>query len=144
MMKTTFFATPDDAETAFYQAFESRNIDAMMSVWSQAEYIECIHPMGDHLQGVDAIRAGWESLFSASPEVRFHILDQRYISEGEFSFHVVSENLRISEEEEQPSQILATNVYEKTEQGWKMILHHASPASDKMLMQITPAPPLLH
>ena len=38
------FASPEQAEAAFYSAFEKADLDAMMSVWAEDEDIVCMHP----------------------------------------------------------------------------------------------------
>ena len=58
------YTTPGDAAHAFYQAFEARDLDAMMATWADDEEIVCVHPGGTRLVGYAAVRAGWEQLFS--------------------------------------------------------------------------------
>ena len=40
--------------------------------------------------------------------------------------------------------VLATNVYHKTAQGWRMVAHHASPGSQAELQEINEQPQVLH
>jgi ketosteroid isomerase-like protein len=49
------FATPEDVETAFYEAIARADLAALMSVWADDEEIVCIHPTGQRLTGTDAI-----------------------------------------------------------------------------------------
>jgi hypothetical protein len=39
---------------------------------------------------------------------------------------------------------IVTNVYLKTEQGWRMVLHHASPGLAREVQEIAEAPSTLH
>ncbi|MFI4923833.1 MAG: YybH family protein, partial [Vicinamibacteria bacterium] len=48
------YTTPQDAATAFYQAFEARDLDAMMATWADDEEIVCVHPGAQRLVGYDA------------------------------------------------------------------------------------------
>jgi hypothetical protein len=43
------FATPEDVETAFYEAIARADLGALMSVWADDEEIVCIHPTGQRL-----------------------------------------------------------------------------------------------
>ena len=61
-MKKTTFPTPQDAETAFYEALEAGNLDAMMEVWAEDEEIVCVHPGGERLVGYDAVRSSWAQI----------------------------------------------------------------------------------
>jgi hypothetical protein len=38
------YTTPTDAALAFYQAFEAKDVDAMMTTWAEDEEIVCVHP----------------------------------------------------------------------------------------------------
>ena len=51
-MKKTLFATPQDAEAAFYDAFTKGDLDAMMEVWADDDVIYCVHPGGARMSGV--------------------------------------------------------------------------------------------
>ena len=41
-MKRALFTTPQDAEAAFYDAFEKSDLDAMMGVWADDDDIVCV------------------------------------------------------------------------------------------------------
>ncbi|HXZ95937.1 MAG TPA: nuclear transport factor 2 family protein, partial [Burkholderiales bacterium] len=58
-MKTSIFPTPQDAEAAFYEAFESADLDAMMAVWAEDEEVVCVHPSGPRLTGIAQVRESW-------------------------------------------------------------------------------------
>ena len=49
-------ASAEQAEAAFYRAFEKADLGAMMAVWAEDEEILCIHPGGQRLIGMDAVR----------------------------------------------------------------------------------------
>ncbi len=74
------YTTPCDAALAFYQAFEAKDIDAMMSTWAEDEEIVCVHPGGTRLVGYDAVRVGWEQLFAGDARLSFR-LDQMVMIE---------------------------------------------------------------
>jgi hypothetical protein len=40
--------------------------------------------------------------------------------------------------------ILATNVYLKTSQGWRMVAHHASPGAPDEISDVAETPAVLH
>ncbi len=71
------FPTPDDAETAFYDAFERADLAAMMAVWAESDDIVCIHPTGPRLQGFEAVRESWVQIFSGGSQLRVHTADVR-------------------------------------------------------------------
>lgn len=97
----------------------------MMSVWSEDGDVTCIHPGGPRLDGRDAIRESWQQIFTHDRDVEFTVNQQRVSVGKDIAVHHVIESISVSGEL-QP-EIIATNVYRKTNKGWRMILHHASP-----------------
>ena len=121
------FATPESAEAAFYSAFEARDVDAMMAVWASDDSVVCIHPLAAPLNGRVAMAAGWLSIFEAAGKFRLQVEVAHEMREAEQVIHVVREYLTIGDETGPRPAILATNVYRKESDGWRMVLHHASP-----------------
>jgi ketosteroid isomerase-like protein len=121
------FPTPEAAEAAFYAAFEARSLDAMMATWAGDDRIACIHPLAAPLNGRAAVAAGWRSLFEAAGQFRIQVELAHELREAGQVIRVVSEYLVIGQETEPRPPILATNVYRKEGDGWRMVLHHASP-----------------
>ena len=122
------FHTPREAETAFYAAFIKRDVDAMMAVWAENDNISCVHPLGPILTGRAAVRESWESIFRNSPDMQFMITERSRTQNGEIAVHIVEEHIR-AKNEPPTAPMQVTNIYRLTEAGWRMILHHASPAS---------------
>ena len=129
-MTTKIFPTAQDAENAFYEALERCDLDGMMAVWAEDEEIVCVHPAGARLTGQDQVRESWAKLFAAGPRARLRIEQQVAISGMMLAVHSVFETFSIQGQkaEAQPLPIVATNVYLRTAAGWRMIVHHASPA----------------
>jgi hypothetical protein len=58
--------------------------------------------------------------------------------------HSVHEVITIVGEEAARAPIVATNVYLRTAAGWRMVVHHASPAPGAAEAEEVPEPKLLH
>ena len=121
------FPTPEAAESAFYAAFEARDLDAMMAVWASDDSIACIHPLAAPLNGRNAVSAGWQSIFGAAGKFRIQTESAHAIHAATQVVHIVREHLVIGQASEPRPPILATNVYRKESDGWHLVLHHASP-----------------
>ncbi len=121
------FPSPEAAEAAFYAAFEARSLDAMMAVWTDDDRIACIHPLSAPLDGRAAVAAGWRSMFEAAGKFSVQAELAHEIREPGQVIRIVREYLTIGEETEPRPPILATNVYRRDADGWRMVLHHASP-----------------
>lgn len=127
-MTMLHFATPHEAEDAFYLAFSRANEANMMQVWLDAQHIECIHPAGPRLIGPDAIRQSWQHIFAQGEQLQFQIQRQHCTQTANLAIHSVSEHITQIKQPGNLALVLATNIYELTADGWRMILHHASPA----------------
>jgi len=60
------FEAAADTLTAYYQSIAEGNIDSLMSLWIDEEFVSCIRADGAHLHGLDEIRAGFASRFENS------------------------------------------------------------------------------
>jgi uncharacterized protein (TIGR02246 family) len=145
-MSGRIFPTAQDTENAFYEALERCDLEGMMAVWAEDEEIVCVHPAGNRLSGQDQVRESWAKIFAAGPRARVRIEQQVAISGVMLAVHSVFESFSIQgQPEAQPAPIVATNVYLRTAAGWRMIVHHASPAPAQPPPAPRDAPPkILH
>ncbi|MSQ71854.1 MAG: DUF4440 domain-containing protein [Betaproteobacteria bacterium] len=127
-MKNTTFPTPQDAESAFYEALESSNLEAMMEVWAEDEEVICVHPGGPRLAGLEQVRESWARMFGSGQRMRIHLSHQVVIPGMMLAVHSVHENIQLPGESRPRPPAIATNVYLRIGNGWRMIAHHASPA----------------
>jgi ketosteroid isomerase-like protein len=127
-VKKTLFATPQDAETAFYDAFAKGDLDAMMEVWADDDDIYCVHPGGPRMSGVAQIRESWRKIFASGQSLRFQLRGQQYLNGMMLSAHSVYEHISVTGETRARGPMIATNIYLRTEHGWRMVAHHASAA----------------
>ena len=122
-------ASADDIELALYEAMRRGDVDRLMALWSDDDEICCIHPGGERLLGAAAIRASYEAIFGqgaidAEPQ------RVRRLESHSSAVHSVLERIRVrTAQGEQFAWVLATNVYLKSADGWKLVAHHASPGT---------------
>lgn len=127
-MKKSLFASPQDAESAFYEALTKSDLDAMMAVWADDDDIYCVHPNGARLSGVEHVRESWRQIFASGQTLRFQLREQQHVQGMMLSVHSVYEYITVAGEQRPRAPVIATNVYLRTERGWRMVAHHASPA----------------
>ena len=147
-MKKAIYASPQDAEAAFYEALTKSDLDAMMSVWADDDDIYCVHPNGARLSGVERVRESWRQIFASGQTLRFQLREQQHVQGMMLSVHSVYEYVTVTGETRPRSPVIATNVYLRTERGWRMVAHHASPAPVTTSTEAEPrraaAPKTLH
>ena len=127
-VKKTLFASPHDAETAFYEALTKGDLEAMMAVWSDDDEIYCVHPHGQRVSGVEQVRESWRKIFASGQSLRFQLRGQQYVNAMMMSVHSVYEHIAVVGETRTRAPVIATNIYMRTDRGWCMVAHHASPA----------------
>jgi ketosteroid isomerase-like protein len=122
------YTTPTDAAMAFYQAFEARDLDAMMATWAEDEDIVCVHPGGTRLVGYDAVRQGWEQLFAGDAHLAFRLEQVVVIETVGLAMQSVVEHITVGKDGNARGTAVCTNIFLRTPYGWRMVMHHASPA----------------
>jgi len=147
-MTARIFPTAQDAEGAFYEALERADLEAMMAVWSEDDDVVCVHPSGQRLAGQEQVREAWRQMFSGGPSMRIRISQQVVVTGMMVEIRSVHENITVAGEPGPRPPILATNVYLRTPAGWRLVLHHASPAPAGAAAEppapTPPAPKTLH
>ncbi|MET0187252.1 YybH family protein [Schauerella aestuarii] len=122
------FATPDEAEHAFYEALEQGDYVRLMQVWADDDDIVCIHPGGMRLQGHDAVQQSWRQILDAGP-VHIRPMSPVVMTSMLSVTHIVIEQVTVrTRDGARLSYGYATNVFHKGPTGWRMVLHHAAPA----------------
>lgn len=137
-------ASPDEIEQQFYEALQRGDIEALMAVWSDDDDIVCVHPGGPRVVGPTAIRAAFEAVFSNGP-VDAVPERVRRLQTLSCAVHSVLERVRVmTEQGPQSAWAVATNVYVKSAQGWRMAAHHASPGSPREVQDVVEFASTLH
>ena len=116
------------ANTAFYRAFEKKDIEAMSVVWSQGTGSLCIHPGWNVLRGWKDVRTSWEQIFknTAYIEINTDIITTEV--RDNIAYIVLVENVfQVIEGRRIQAQSMATNVFELLGGKWYLIHHHGSP-----------------
>src|SRR6516162_4330788 len=122
------YTTPTDAAMAFYEAFEAKDVEAMMATWAEDEDIVCVHPGGPRLVGYDAVRAGWEQLFAGDTKLSFKLDEIVVIETVGLALQSAIEHVTLGDEPKPRGAAIATNVFLRTPSGWRLVVHHASAA----------------
>ena len=137
--------SPDETEARFYEALQQGDIDKLMDVWSDDDEIICVHPGGARLLGPAAIRAAFEGMFGHGG-IEVETEKVRRLQSNASAVHSVLERVQVTTQHgKQSAWVIATNVYLRSAQGWRLVAHHASPGTPNDLREAGPdAPSVLH
>ncbi len=137
--------SPDEIEARFYEALQRGDLELLMSLWADDEEIVCVHPGGSRIVGAAAIRASFGAIFAngAIPVMPEQVHRLEWL--GGAVHHLV-ERIEVPGEGggTQSAWVIATNVYLKTAQGWRLVAHHASPGTLQEAAAEGDAPGTLH
>jgi len=120
-------AAVEQANARFYRAFETLDLARMDEVWAHGEHVKCVHPGWPILIGWEAVRASWATIFANTAEMRFTLSDVRASASGDLAWVTCTENI-FSEVHGRlaVTSVLATNLFERGPDGWRLVHHHAS------------------
>lgn len=136
--------SPDDIEQSFYEALHNADIEQLMACWAEEDDIVCVHPGGPRLIGQGAIRATFEGMFTNGSVQAHPERVRKIVSLASAVHHLVERVEVITPQGAKQAFVLATNVYHKTPQGWRMVAHHASPGTAHDPADVGVKPTVLH
>jgi ketosteroid isomerase-like protein len=115
------------ANAGFYEAFETLDVDRMRAVWRETDYVKCIHPGWELLEGFDAVVESWAAIFRNTSVMRFRLTEVRAEVRGDFGWVQCTENLLGHDSRgDAIGQMVATNLFERVDDRWLLVHHHAS------------------
>ena len=118
--------------TAFYQAFESADLDTMLDLWLEDPEALCVHPGALPVRGTSAISRSWALIMANTPYIQFFLTDVEVSVLAGVASVTCTENVLTGDDRTGPdafggARAVATNVFVRTDQGWRLWIHHASP-----------------
>jgi ketosteroid isomerase-like protein len=118
----------EDANHAFYAAFEGRDFEAMSELWEHSDRVVCTHPGWAALRGWGQVAASFFALFQNDQHLQFILTNAAAFVEGDAAWVTLDENILSAE---QPATtVAAINVFVRsTHRGWRLVVHHASPVT---------------
>ena len=128
-MSSRLFASPQDCEAAFYESARtrrSRRDDGGLGRRGRNR----LHPSGRPARGGHAGRARSlrRQVFQGGARLSVHVAQALAMQSMMMSTHCVHEYVSVRGEPRPAAPVVATNVYVRSGDGWKMVLHHSSPS----------------
>jgi ketosteroid isomerase-like protein len=112
----------------FYIALGTRDLQLMESVWVREFRVGCVHPGWIMLKGWDALRQSWENVFDPRDQLDVELANVNVEVRGNVAWVTCIQKLIYKSRIPVGINISqSTNIFEKHDSGWLMVLHHASP-----------------
>ena len=116
------------ANRRFYDAFGALDLDKLEQVCDTSPQALCVHPGWPPLVGWERIRESWQGIFQNTTLMHFNIQYLNVVALGDSGWVTCLENISsVLQGRASNFGIMATNIFIRTPQGWRMIAHHASP-----------------
>jgi len=128
MPKTSDYEEVVKVNERFYKALGTRDLEMMNTVWVKDSRAGCVHPGWIMLRGWQAIRQSWENVFDPRDQVDIGLSDISVEIKGDIAWLTCIQELTyINRDPIMVSVSQSTNMFERRDAIWLMVLHHASP-----------------
>ncbi len=116
------------ANGAFYEALQHLDLAKMDAAWWHEDWVKCIHPGWELIQGWDEIHESWESIFRSTEKMRVSVSRPFVKVLGDVAWVSCIENVTSTFEGGFATAVVeATNIFLRRAGHWRMIHHHAAP-----------------
>ncbi len=130
-------AAVEAANTALYEALETADVDRMQRVWDDVdpEAVVCVHPGWPMLRGRGSVLRSWSAVMAGTDYIQFFLTDVRVSILGDTAIVTCQENVltEVSEHGEGNTAVIATNVFVRRPDGWRVQVHHGSPVLGRLV-----------
>ncbi|MDQ0844234.1 MULTISPECIES: nuclear transport factor 2 family protein [unclassified Streptomyces] len=124
----------EQANTAFYETMERGDFDELSDLWLDDD-ISCIHPGWPVLSGRGEVLRSYALIMANTEYIQFFLTDVKVHLAGDTALVTCTENILSGGPAEDGGElgplvgqlVVATNVFRRTADGWKIWSHHGSP-----------------
>ena len=121
-MTEAFSAALLSANEAFYDAFDTADLDAMSAIWASEHAVACLHPGAPPIFGREAVLRSWVEILTAPQRPAIQCVDPQAIAFHESGMVICREVLP-------GGALAATNVFVREGGVWRIVHHQAGPLS---------------
>jgi hypothetical protein len=111
------------ANEAFYSAFTSRDYSVMEAVWAEQNPVAVIHPGWNPIFGREAVMQSWKDILENPGAPKITCMVPKVVPQGRDAAAV------LCYEEIDGNYLIATNLFVREGQIWRMTHHQAGPAT---------------
>ena len=82
-----------EANSAFYAALESCDLDAMADLWEHSDRVSVTHPGWPMLRGWAKVAGSWDAIFRNTGYIQFVLTDEQVVVVGDTAWVTLDENI---------------------------------------------------
>ena len=127
----------DALNTAFYEAMERGDLDELSDLWLDGDGpgVSCVHPGWPVLTGRGEVLRSYALIMANTEYIQFFLTDVVVSVAGDTALVTCTENILSGGPAEESGAlgplvgqlVVATNVFRRTPEGWRVWSHHGSP-----------------
>lgn len=127
----------DALNTAFYEAMERGDMDGLSELWLDGDSpgVSCVHPGWPVLSGRGEVLRSYALIMANTEYIQFFLTDVVVSVAGDTALVTCTENILSGGPAEESGAlgplvgqlVVATNVFRRTLDGWRVWSHHGSP-----------------
>ncbi|GGK03805.1 3-dehydroquinate dehydratase [Streptomyces camponoticapitis] len=127
----------DALNTAFYEAMERGDLDELSDLWLDGDNpgVSCVHPGWPVLTGRGEVLRSYALIMANTEYIQFFLTDVVVSVAGDTALVTCTENILSGGPAEESGAlgplvgqlVVATNVFRRTPEGWRVWSHHGSP-----------------
>jgi ketosteroid isomerase-like protein len=119
--------SPLAALSAFYRAFNNRDLEAMARNWHDGDGVSMSNPLGGIARGWPAIRAVYQRIFEGRSRVRVAFHDYTLHEAGDVFYAVGRERGTLEREGLRLEPAIRTSrLFRRIDGAWRQVHHHGS------------------
>ncbi|MFD9789706.1 nuclear transport factor 2 family protein [Streptomyces sp. NPDC059070] len=128
------------ANTAYYETLERGDFEELSELWLSATdagdtAISCVHPGWPVLSGRGEVLRSYALIMANTEYIQFFLTDVKVVVLTDTALVTCTENILSGGPAQESGElgplvgqlIVATNVFRRTPEGWKLWSHHGSP-----------------
>ncbi|MEU8521086.1 nuclear transport factor 2 family protein [Streptomyces sp. NPDC048577] len=125
------------ANTAFYEALERGDFEEISDLWLDdgTTSVSCVHPGWPVLTGRGDVLRSYALIMANTEYIQFFLTDVKVALSADIAVATCTENILSGGPAEDGAElgplvgqlVVATNVFRRTSDGWKLWSHHGSP-----------------
>jgi len=117
-----------DADTHFFAALQTLNVEAIMSCWSESDEVTIIFPGIEMAKGPESVRLAIETITYHTSKLKAIMHPITVIRLGDIGWTFLGGTVVTTHGDETLSiEVYITNIYVRETDGWKIIHHHSTP-----------------
>lgn len=115
------------ANENFYRALQELSLESMEAVWLPEDWVRCVHPGWEALEGWDSVRESFQQIFANTQYMRIVVGVQAMRIEQAVAWVCCTERISSAADGRFDSAFVqATNIFHRRNGSWLLVLHHAS------------------